>query len=111
MRERKTVTVSADIVKDASLSDAEFRLFVKLSLNYGNESICFNKETIADLNVSKSALYRMLSELVKRQYLQRNAQNMSYRISVPIMGMSIPKNETDSPKIGNSPGFFLCSWL
>ena len=99
MSECKAVTVPAEIIEDDLLSDSEFRLLIRLSLKYGTDKVVINDESIAELIMPKSTLYRLLGGLLKREYLQRDPKNGNYCVSVSEMIPVSPKNETVQSQI------------
>lgn len=101
MRTREKVSIPASAVNDALLTDSEFRLLVRLSLKYGTLGMHFDDTAISGLGLRKSTFYRLLSGLVKREYLQRVSGNGDYRISVSKTGLDSLNNKTlqsNSPK-------------
>ena len=99
MRERKTAVMPSEVVNDDLLSDAEFRLLAKLGLKFGTAPMHFTDDAVALLNIKKSTFYRLLSGLMKREYLQYEAGIGAYRLSVSKMGLASLKNETGQSQI------------
>ena len=100
MREKKTVVIADKIINDDKLSDAEFRLLSRLILKYGTDSpenetvrLKFNND-FEEFHISRSSFFRLLSGLVKREYLQRDSRTDSYSFSRSISKYFSPINET-----------------
>lgn len=82
MKKRKTVNIPDSILDDERISDSEFRLFIKFSLIFGTDKVKINDSVLNRLNVKKSTFYRLVKNLLERQYLQRNPSDGSYEIAV-----------------------------
>ena len=93
MKERKSVTIPADVIMDPLLTDSEFRLLARLSLKFGTGETAIDDKAIASLGMPKSTVYRLIGRLLKREYLQRNPQNGLYSVSVSNMRLSSLKYE------------------
>ena len=110
---RKCIPAPITAITDERLSDSELRLLLKLILKYGTESLKsgtvklhFTDSDIGRLNMRKSTFYRLLSGLLKCEYLQRERDTGGYILQVPIMRLKSPDNETEKSQIrdfGNNP--------
>lgn len=85
MRKRKSANIPESILDDERISDSEFRLFVKFSLIFGTDKTRVDDSTLRMLNVKKSTFYRLVKNLLERQYLQRNQDDGTYSVSVSEM--------------------------
>lgn len=85
MRKRKSANIPESILDDERISDSEFRLFVKFSLIFGTDKTRIDDSTLRMLNVKKSTFYRLVKNLLERQYLQRNQDDGTYSVSVSEM--------------------------
>lgn len=103
---RKYVPIPITAIMDERLSDAELRLLSKLILKYGTESaksgtvkLQFTDSDIGRLGMRKSTFYRLLSGLLKCEYLQRERDTGEYIMQVPILRLCSPNNETEQSQI------------
>lgn len=103
---RKYVPIPITAIMDERLSDAELRLLSKLILQYGTESaksgtvkLQFTDSDIGRLGMRKSTFYRLLSGLLKCEYLQRERDTGEYIMQVPILRLYSPNNETGQSQI------------
>lgn len=103
---RKYVPIPITAIIDERLSDAELRLLSKLILKYGTESaksgtvkLQFTDSDIGRLGMRKSTFYRLLSGLLKCEYLQRERDTGEYIMQVPILRLCSPNNETGQSQI------------
>ena len=97
---RSLVAIDERVVLDERLSDAECRLLMKMSLTYGTKLFNADETTFCKLKTSKSAFYRLVVNLIKLQYLQRNSSNSQYSVSVSVVGLKSPGSETEIPTNG-----------
>ena len=94
MKERKSITIPANVIRDKLINDSEFRLLSSWSLNFGTAKVTINDQVILLLGYSRSTFYRMLSSLIEIGYIEHDAGGETYCISVPKMRLVSPKNET-----------------
>lgn len=87
MKKRKTVNIPNSILNDERISDSEFRLFVKLGLNFGTDKVKIDDSVLHTLGIKKSTFYRLVKNLLECEYLQRNQADSTYEIAVSNMGL------------------------
>lgn len=103
---RKYVPVPTAAISDQRLSDAELRLLINLIANYGTGSakngtvdLHFSDADIGRLGMHKSTFYRLLSGLLKCEYLQRKRDTGGYTMQVPIVRLTGLNNEIEQSQI------------
>ena len=92
---RSLVAIDSRVLNDERISDAEYRLLSRISLNFETRLFNADSPTLTKLKVSKATFYRLVVNLVKCEYLQHIPGSSQYSISVSILGLKSLKSETE----------------
>ena len=92
---RKYIPIPISAIMDPNLTDAEKTLLFKMIANFGTAIINPGEPTMKTLDVSRRTFYRLIDNLLKRRYLQRNGDASGYKISVSMLAQNSVKNGTD----------------
>lgn len=92
---RSLVAIDSRVLNDERISDAEYRLLSRISLNFETRLFNADSPTLTKLKVSKATFYRLVVNLVKCEYLQHIPGSSQYSIPVSILGLKSLKSETE----------------
>ena len=97
---KKYIPIPITAIMDNDLTNAEKTLLFKMIANFGTAIINPSEPTMKILGVSRRTFYRLIDNLMKRQYIQRLGYIPGYKISVSMLAQNSVINGTDCVKNG-----------
>lgn len=82
---KKIFTLDRKSAFDESLTDSGLRLLIRFCLVFGTEHCKNSEKPWLKLKLPRSTYYRHMSDLAELQYLQRNPDDDSFSLSVPLL--------------------------